>query len=230
VIACRDIRKTFGPLTALEEVTFTIAQGELVALLGANGAGKTTLLRVIAGLARASAGSAEVAGCDVRKAAQEVRRRIGVVSHQTFLYEDLSAVENLRFYGRMYGVQDAPQRIDALLELMELQRRRDDLVRTFSRGMQQRLALARAMLHRPEVLLLDEPFTGLDVHATDLLTRFIAGAAADQVTVLMTVHDPGYALAHSQRLLVLQKGRLVLDAPAPQVAQSDLVQLIVERP
>jgi heme exporter protein A len=228
MIDCRDIRKVFGPLQALAGVSFTIQEGDLVALLGANGAGKTTLLRLLSGLSRASSGTAQVSGYDVRRQPQEVRRRIGVVSHQTFLYEDLSAEENLRFYGRMYGVKDLPGRIDELLGMMELGKRRGDLVRTFSRGMQQRLALARAMLHRPSVLLLDEPFTGLDVHATDLLTRFIAAAVADQVTVLMTVHDPDYALAHSRRLLVLRKGRLVIDRAAAEVSKNDILQHIVE--
>ncbi len=229
MIDCRDIGKAFGPLQALKGVSFNIAQGELIALLGANGAGKTTLLRILAGLARASSGSAEVAGYDIREKPQEVRKRIGVVSHQTFLYDDLSAEENLRFYGKMYGVEELQERIDELLTMMELKPRRGDLVRTFSRGMQQRLALARAMLHRPEVLLLDEPFTGLDIHAIDLLTRFIAGAAADRVTVLMTVHDPDYALAHSQRLLLLAKGKLAIDLPAGQVKMADVLPFYVEK-
>lgn len=228
MIRCKDIRKDFGALRALRGVSFEMEAGGLAALLGANGAGKTTLLRIIAGLTRASAGMVEVAGFQVRKTPQEVRRCIGVVSHQTLLYEDLSAEENLHFYGRMYGVAALPRRIDALLEMMELQPRRRDLVRTFSRGMQQRLALARAMLHQPKVLLLDEPFTGLDVHATDLLTRFIARAGADRVTVLMTVHDPDYALAHAQRLLVLHRGRLVIDRPAVQVAKADIIQHLRE--
>lgn len=228
MIRCQDIRKDFGALHALRGVSFELAAGGLAALLGANGAGKTTLLKIIAGLTRASAGAVEVAGFAVRKTPQEVRRHIGVVSHQSFLYEDLSAEENLHFYGRMYGVSGLPQRIDTLLEMMELQPRRHDLVRTFSRGMQQRLALARAILHQPRVLLLDEPFTGLDVHATDLLTRFIAHAGAEQVTVLMTLHDPDYALSHAQRLLVLHRGRLVIDRPAAQVEKAELIQHLSE--
>ena len=228
MIRCSDICKAFGPLQALANISFEIGQGELIALLGANGAGKTTLLRVLSTLSRASAGSAEVAGFDIHKAPQQLRRCIGVVSHHTFLYEDLSAEENLRFYGQMYGVASLTDRIDELLGMMELRQRRNDLVRTFSRGMQQRLALARAMLHRPSVLLLDEPFTGLDVHATGLLTRFIAGAVDAQVTVLMTVHDPDYALAHSRRVLVLRRGRLVIDQSTAKVDKTDIVQHIVE--
>ena len=165
----------------------------------------------------------------MRRQPQEVRRRIGVVSHQTFLYEDLSAEENLHFYGRMYGVAGLQKRSDELLAMMELWPRRTDLVRTFSRGMQQRLALARAMLHQPTVLLLDEPFTGLDLHAIDLLTRFIEEASAGRVTVLMTLHDPDYALAHSRRLFVLHQGRLVIDQPSEQVRKGDILPFFREK-
>ena len=229
MILTRDLRKSFGPVQALAGLSFAMAEGELAALLGANGAGKSTLLRLISGLSRPSSGSAEVAGFDVRRQPQEVRRRIGVVSHQTFLYEDLSAEENLHFYGRMYSVAGLQERSDELLAMMELWPRRTDLVRTFSRGMQQRLALARAMLHQPTVLLLDEPFTGLDLHAIDLLTRFIEEASAGRVTVLMTLHDPDYALAHSRRLFVLHQGRLVIDQPSEQVRKGDILPFFREK-
>ena len=229
MILTRDLRKTFGPVQALAGLSFAMAEGELAALLGANGAGKSTLLHLLSGLSRPSFGSAEVAGFDVRRQPQEVRRRIGVVSHQTFLYEDLSAEENLHFYGRMYGVAGLQKRSDELLAMMELWPRRTDLVRTFSRGMQQRLGLARAMLHQPTVLLLDEPFTGLDLHAIDLLTRFIEEASAGRVTVLMTLHDPDYALAHSRRLFVLHQGRLVIDQPSEQVRKGDILPFFREK-
>lgn len=229
MILTRDLRKSFGQVQALAGLSFAMAEGELAALLGANGAGKSTLLHLLSGLSRHSFGSAEVAGFDVRRQPQEVRRRIGVVSHQTFLYEDLSAEENLHFYGRMYGVAGLQKRSDELLAMMELWPRRTDLVRTFSRGMQQRLALARAMLHQPTVLLLDEPFTGLDLHAIDLLTRFIEEASAGRVTVLMTLHDPDYALAHSRRLFVLHQGRLVIDQPSEQVRKGDILPFFREK-
>lgn len=229
MILTRDLRKSFGQVQALAGLSFAMAEGELAALLGANGAGKSTLLHLLSGLSRPSFGSAEVAGFDVRRQPQEVRRRIGVVSHQTFLYEDLSAEENLHFYGRMYGVAGLQKRSDELLAMMELWPRRTDLVRTFSRGMQQRLALARAMLHQPTVLLLDEPFTGLDLHAIDLLTSFIEEASAGRVTVLMTLHDPDYALAHSRRLFVLHQGRLVIDQPSEQVRKGDILPFFREK-
>ncbi len=229
MILTRDLRKSFGQVQALAGLSFAMAEGELAALLGANGAGKSTLLHLLSGLSRPSFGSAEVAGFDVRRPPPVVRRRIGVVSHQTFLYEDLSAEENLHFYGRMYGVAGLQKRSDELLAMMELWPRRTDLVRTFSRGMQQRLALARAMLHQPTVLLLDEPFTGLDLHAIDLLTRFIEEASAGRVTVLMTLHDPDYALAHSRRLFVLHQGRLVIDQPSEQVRKGDILPFFREK-
>jgi len=228
VIRTEHIGKSFGPLHALHEVNFAIPQGEWAALLGANGAGKTTLIRMLAALTRPSAGSIEVAGFDLERHAHKVRQRIGVVSHHPLLYGDLSAEENLRFYGRMFQVENLQNRIDELLSLMELKKRRHDLVRTFSRGMQQRLSLARAVLHQPGVLLLDEPFTGLDLHATDLLTRFIEKAIAGSVTVFMSVHDLDYALAHAQRLLVLCKGRLLMDTTPGGIGRDQLVELIRE--
>jgi len=228
MISAQKISKTFGPMRALTDVSFTIGAGELVALMGANGAGKTTLIRILSALARPSRGEAVVAGFSTSGQAHQLRSRIGVVSHHTFLYNDLSAEENLRFYGRMYGVPELEGRIDELLRQMELFSRRFDLVRTYSRGMQQRLALARALLHRPPVLLLDEPFTGLDIHATELLTRFIARLIEDKATVLLTIHDVNYALERAQRLLFLQKGRLVIDAAAAKIEQAQLVELLSE--
>ncbi|MBN2356172.1 heme ABC exporter ATP-binding protein CcmA [candidate division KSB1 bacterium] len=228
MIEGKGITKSFGHLHALNDVSFQIKRGEFVALMGANGAGKTTLIRILAGLARASHGSVSVAGYAVDKAADNVRRSIGVVSHHTLLYGDLSAEENLRFYGRMYGVKALAQRIDELLNWVELKHRRFDLVRTFSRGMQQRLALARAILHQPRILLLDEPFTGLDVHARELLTRFIDQFIRQQVTVLLTIHEIDFALMKAQRLLLLQKGRLIVDSQPNKLNRSHVLELLQE--
>jgi heme ABC exporter ATP-binding subunit CcmA len=228
MISAQKISKSFGPMRALTDVSFTLGAGEFVALMGANGAGKTTLIRILSALARPSRGKAIVAGYSTDGQAHQLRSQIGVVSHHTFLYNDLSAEENLRFYGKMYGVPGLEGRIEELLSQMELSRRRFDPVRTYSRGMQQRLALARALLHRPPVLLLDEPFTGLDIYATHLLTRFIAQLIHDQVTVLLTTHDVDYALQQAQRLLFLQKGNLIIDATAAQVRRAQLIELLSE--
>jgi heme exporter protein A len=229
MIVSQGLSKSFGTLQALAEVDFHIDQGQWVALLGPNGAGKTTLNRILAGLARPTAGRAQVADVWLHERPDQVRERIGVVSHHTLLYGELSALENLNFYAAMYGVPHAKDRIEQLLQQVGLWQRRHDAVRTFSRGMQQRLALSRAMLHQPTVLLLDEPFTGLDINATRLLTEFVQHAIADRVTVLMTTHDVDYALAHSQQVFVLRQGRLVLNQASPQLSVGDVTDLLEEQ-
>jgi len=229
MISSQGLSKSFGILQALAQVDFNIEQGQWVALLGANGAGKTTLNRILAGLARPTSGRAQVAGVWLHEQPDALRERIGVVSHHTLLYGELSALENLNFYAAMYGVAQARDRIEQLLQQVGLWPRRHDTVRTFSRGMQQRLALSRAMLHQPSVLLLDEPFTGLDINATRLLTDFVRNAIADHVTVLMTTHDVEYALAHSRQVLVLRQGKLAVNQPARDITVADVTHLLEEQ-
>lgn len=226
MIAAVGIGKVFGQLRALDDINLYIDRGECVALIGANGAGKSTLLRILSGLTRATQGSATVAGYSIEKQPNKVRSRIGFIGHHPLLYGDLSAEENLRFYAKMYGVPNAAQRIDELLEWVELKHRRFDLVRTFSRGMQQRLAMARAILHRPEVLLLDEPFTGLDAHAAETLTQFIKQFLEEKLTIVLTTHDIDYAMQNVQRILLLKKGRLLIDDAAEKIERSALLELL----
>ncbi|MGB9776206.1 MAG: heme ABC exporter ATP-binding protein CcmA [Anaerolineae bacterium] len=209
-----NLSKSFGPHIALAGVTLSIGEGEFVTLVGPNGAGKTTLLRILATLLRPTAGTVRIAGLDPAQAGPEVRRRIGFLSHRTLLYEDLTAEQNLRFYARMYGLPDALARIDELLERVGLADRRHDRVRTFSRGMQQRLAVARAVLHRPSVLLLDEPYTGLDPQATEALSALLGELAGEGCTILLTTHDLERGLAAGNRIVVLSRGRVVYDALA----------------
>jgi heme exporter protein A len=159
----------------------------------------------------------------------KIRSCIGVVSHFTYLYSDLSALENLRFFARMYLIPDAQSRIESLLTDVGLARRQHDLVRTFSRGMQQRLALARALLHRPNILLLDEPFTGLDINAAALLKELLQRLVREEVTVLLTSHDIDFALGYSQRILLLKNGELTIDAPAASVDKNDIVRILGEK-
>ena len=214
-IEVHNLTRSFGPRLALAGVDLAVAAGESVTLVGPNGAGKTTLLRVLATLTRPTGGFVRIAGLDPARAGSQVRRKIGFLSHRTLLYEDLTAEQNLRFYARMYDLEGGDARIAGLLERVGLAARRHDLVRTFSRGMQQRLAVARAVLHRPRVLLLDEPYTGLDPEAALALTGLLAELAGEGCAILLTTHDLDRALAVGQRVAVLARGRVVYDGIHP---------------
>jgi heme exporter protein A len=223
LIEVRSLVKRFGAKVVLRQLNFTVQAGEFVALLGPNGAGKTTFLRILASLARPSLGEVWVAGFRLPQQAAHVRRRLGVVSHQPLLYGDLSAEENLRFYGRMYAVAQLDKRINEVLELVGLAARRRDLVRTFSRGMQQRLAIGRAILHDPDVLLLDEPHTGLDQDACDMLDRVLRQIAGQGRTVVMTSHDLARVEDLASRFDVLTAGRITVSQPADDLPRDGLL-------
>lgn len=206
MIEVRKLVKRFGLKTVLRGLDFQVEAGEFVAVLGPNGAGKTTFLRILASLSRPTLGDVRIAGHLLPAQASAVRRRLGVVSHQPLLYGDLSAEENLRFYGRMYSVSGLDRRVDEVLELVGLAARRRDLVRTFSRGMQQRLAIGRAVFHDPEVMLFDEPHTGLDPEAAAMLDGLLQEVAARGRTVVMTSHDLGRASSLASRVDILAGG------------------------
>jgi heme exporter protein A len=207
-LAIEGLTRIFGPRKALDAVDFELPAGAFLSIFGPNGAGKTTLLRTLTTLQNPSSGSAKVLGLDVVKDAVELRSRIGLISHNALLYPDLSAEENLLFFSDMYGIPDPAGRVAELLESVELLHRRFDLVRTFSRGMLQRLSIARALLHRPEVLFLDEPYSGLDPHAMDILDHLIAQIRS-QHTFVMVSHDLVKGLELCSHALILAKGRVV---------------------
>jgi len=204
--------KTFGSLAALRGVDLSVSPGERLAIVGPNGSGKSTLVKVIATLLRPSAGTVRLAGLDAQSQALEVRRLVGVVCHQTFLYNELTALENLDFYGRLYGLSHPGDRARQQLCQVGLEGHADVAVRDLSRGMQQRLALARALLHEPPILLLDEPDTGLDQRWTAFLVDLLAEAAREGRTVILTTHDLERTLDMADRLAVLNKGKVVFDA------------------
>src|SRR5512144_1211817 len=206
MIEVKKLVKRFGLKPVLRGLNFQVEPGEFVALLGPNGAGKTTFLRILASLSRPTLGEVSIAGYRLPGQAASVRRRLGVVSHLPLLYGDLTAEENLRFYARMYDVQQADKRITEVLELVGLAARRKDLVRTFSRGMQQRLAIGRAVLHDPEVMLFDEPHTGLDQDASGMLDAVLREVAARGRTVVMTSHDLARSADLASRYDVLSRG------------------------
>lgn len=223
MIQVHQLVKRFGPKGVLRKLNFTVAEGEFVALLGPNGAGKTTFLRILASLSRPTFGTVRIAGYELPHESAAVRRRLGVVSHMPLLYGDLTAEENLRFYGRMYAVEHLNERIDQMLEMVGLYSRRRDLVRTFSRGMQQRLAIGRAVLHDPDVLLLDEPHTGLDQDACAMLDNVLREVAARGRTVVMTSHDLARAADLASRFDVLSRGVILASARADALEQDNLL-------
>jgi heme exporter protein A len=205
-----EVGKRYGSLWALRRLSLRIAPGEFVLLRGPNGSGKSTVLRVAATLARPSTGSVRYPGIeDADEVA--IRRCLGLVAHSTMLYDDLSAVENLRFFGALFQIADLPSHADAALAAVGLTDRRDSLVRTFSRGMRQRLALARALLHGPGLLLLDEPATGLDQEAREWLDRTLESLHAAGCTVLMTTHG-GEEISGATRTVWLAGGAVVRDS------------------
>jgi heme ABC exporter ATP-binding subunit CcmA len=207
-LAASGVARRFGLVKALDGVDLEAREGETVLLLGPNGAGKTTLLRIVAGLLLATSGSVSVFGRSPRGDGGEARRRMGFLSHDLALYPDLTAAENLRFFARLYRVPDAPDRVDALLAESRLDAWRDEPVRSFSRGMKQRLALARVFLHRPDLLLLDEPFTGLDLPSSRSLGERLAEARGRGAALLVASHRLDMTAPLGDRAVVLRRGRV----------------------
>ena len=223
MITVKKLVKRFGLKTVLRGVDFDVQPGEFVALLGPNGAGKTTFLRILASLSRPSLGDVSIAGYRLPQEASQVRARLGVVSHLPLLYGDLTAEENLRFYARMYNISNAELRVTEVLGMVGLEARRRDLVRTFSRGMQQRLAIGRAVLHDPEVVLFDEPYTGLDQDASAMLDDVLKTVAAKGRTVVMTSHDLARAEDLATRFDILSRGVISASASRKELKKTNLL-------
>jgi heme exporter protein A len=223
MIEVKKLVKRFGPKMVLRGLDFQVSRGEFVALLGPNGAGKTTFLRILASLSRPTMGEVKIAGFYLPNQASAVRRRLGVLSHLPLLYPDLTAESNLLFYGRMYSLPDLSHRVDEILDVVGLAPRRRDLVRTFSRGMQQRLAIGRAVLHDPDVLLLDEPYTGLDQDACEMLDSVLQKVATDGRTIVMTSHDLARTAEVASRFDVLSRGVIVASRSQAEVGVDGLL-------
>jgi heme exporter protein A len=223
MIKVRRLVKRFGLKTVLNGVDLDVQPGEFVALLGPNGAGKTTFLRILSSLSHPSMGEVSVAGKRLPHEAAAVRSRLGVVSHVPLLYGDLTAEENLHFYGRLYGIDRVGARASEVLALVGLEGRRHDLVRTFSRGMQQRLAIGRAVLHDPDVMLFDEPHTGLDQDASTMLDGVLRSVAAQGRTVLMTSHDLARSEALATRFDILSRGAIVASGTKKSLGRGNLL-------
>jgi heme ABC exporter ATP-binding subunit CcmA len=199
----------------LRDINLTVPSGQYVALMGGNGAGKTTLLRILSTLVPPTSGRLSMAGCALPRSANAARAHIGLVSHQSMLYRDLTARENLEFFARLHGVPNPAQRVDELLIRVGMIGRADDVVKTFSRGMTQRVSIARAMVHEPDVLLADEPFAGLDAGGAAAVEELLAELHGAGKTILLVNHDVTQSLRLVQRIIVLRGGRIALDRPAP---------------
>ena len=228
-IELKDVTRRFGHLTALRGVTLAIPQGQTFTLFGPNGAGKSTLLRIIATLGKPSSGTVRIRNIDVRESPEQVRAHIGLISHQTLLYDDLTAYENLAFYAKMYGLQNIPDCVNEALGTVGLADRYRDRVRGFSRGMKQRLAIARATLHQPEILLLDEPFTGLDTAARSLLADMICNLRSKGRTILLVTHDLSQGLTLANHFAILKRGTLIHNAPTEHISETELRTLYEQK-
>ncbi len=208
-LSIRGLRKSYGSLEALRGINLDLAPGEFLCLFGPNGAGKSTLLKIIATLLRPSSGKIRILDDDLENNPQEYRARLGMVSHQSFVYQDLTLLENLEFYAALYGVKDPRQRSLELLEQVNLADHYEMLAGNLSRGMQQRLTIARALLNDPELLLLDEPYTGLDEHAARVLRGQLQWLHDQQRTIIMVTHNLRRGMEAATRMGILVRGKLV---------------------
>ena len=229
MIHVHDITKNFGSMTVLDNVNFSVKSGEFLTIVGPNGAGKTTLIKIMATLVNATGGTVEIGGFNVKKSPEKVRGIIGVISHNTYLYNELTAGENLKFFGKMYAIPEIDRRVDEVLGDTGLADRKHDRVGTFSRGMKQRLSIARAILHKPSVLLLDEPYTGLDQQASASLESVLNSLTGSGITTIMISHDLKRGLALADQVMIMASGTVTYHAPASEVADVAEFQALYER-
>jgi heme exporter protein A len=208
IVEVAELTREFGPTQAVAGVTFSLAPGECLALFGPNGAGKTTLLRVLAGLLKPTSGSARISGIPV-PGGPLARSRVGLISHHTMLYEALSARENVSFSARLYGIRDARARVEDALRRMSMLERADASVRSLSRGMQQRVSIARAMVHSPQLVLADEPYSGLDESGARALTAVLKDLRSGGTAIIVVTHNLVEGLSLATHAAVMQRGKFV---------------------
>lgn len=223
-ISTKKLSKVFGTRRAVDKVTLDLPQGAFLSIFGPNGAGKTTLLRMLSTLSRPTEGTAKLLGIDLKEEPDKAREYIGLISHNSMLYPDLTAEQNLLLYARLYGLENPEERVMEMLDAVGLKHRRLDVVRTFSRGMTQRLSIARALIHDPKVVFLDEPYSGLDPHAVEIFDELIAGEREGR-TFVMVSHDLQKGFDMCTHALVLARGRVVAFGPREEFAFDDFAQL-----
>jgi heme exporter protein A len=224
MIQVQGLVKSFGHTYALRDVDLEVRQGQFLTIVGPNGAGKTTLLRILATLLKPTSGLVRIDGLDLASGSADIRRRIGFVSHHSLTYSKLSVEENLRFYGRIYDVPALQERVETVLNMVGLEARRHDPARTLSRGMQQRLSIARAIIHQPSLMLLDEPYTGLDQQAAEILRHLLQTITTESRTVIMTTHNLQRAVELCDTAVILAKGRIIYQAEGASLTLDNLRQ------
>lgn len=229
MIQINGLIKQYGFNLVLRGVNLHLASGAFVTLVGPNGAGKSTLMRIVATLLKPTAGEVKIGGWKMPQFSDRVRQHIGLVSHQTLLYGDLTAAENLLFFAKMYRLDNSEDRVLEALKRVGLAARQRDAVRTFSRGMMQRLTLARATLHEPDVLLLDEPYTGLDQDASALLDDLLRHERDNGRTILMITHDLVHGLNLCDRVAILSRGKIVQEIAHNEVTGSEFLEIYAEQ-
>tara|TARA_B100000686_G_scaffold349311_1_gene442402 strand:+ start:3029 stop:3763 length:735 start_codon:yes stop_codon:yes gene_type:complete len=227
-IFTRGLTKTFGLIPALRGVELNLLQGEFLTLFGPNGAGKTTLIKILSSLIKPTTGTAWVAGFDIQKNDPKMRKEIGVISHVSFLYENLSAFENITFYARMHDLERPEERALNVIAKAGLKTRMHDRVGTFSRGMLQRISIARAMINEPSILFLDEPYTGLDLRASIQLKEQLESLHDGKRAIIMTTHDISRGLEVSDHVAILAKGRIALQEKAKDIKPTDFEKYYFE--
>lgn len=229
MIKLQGLVKRYGMNLVLRGVDLHVGAGEFVTLVGSNGAGKSTLMRIVATLLQPTSGDVEIGGWRLPQQADRVRRHIGLVSHYSLLYGDLTAAENLAFFARLYRLDNQEERVMAALRKVGLYARQRDAVSTFSRGMVQRLTIARATLHEPDILLLDEPYTGLDQDASRLLDDLLQLEHDNGRSILMITHDLSHGLNLCDRVAILNRGKIVHDVNSRSISASDFLDLYREQ-
>ena len=222
MIRVRGLTRSYGPIYALRGVDLDIEAGESVTILGPNGAGKTTLLRILATLLNPSNGEVQINGKDLSTGSYDIRAKLGFASHRSLVYDNLTVEENLVFYGKLYRVPDLAARTEDVLRTVGLLSRRRSRAGTLSRGMQQRLSLARAIIHKPDLMLLDEPYAGLDQESSEMLEVLLDAVRGEAKTVIMTTHNLERGLSRADRVVILTKGRVAFEASSSSLTLQQL--------
>jgi len=228
-IVAESVTKSFGYIQALRGIDLKIKKGEFVTVFGPNGAGKTTLIKLLATLTKPTSGKVSISNHDIKKEPDKVRALIGVISHDPYLYGNLSALENIGFFASLYGISQPKEKAIQVIKQVGLESRMHDLVRTFSRGMQQRLAVARATVHEPKILLLDEPYTGLDQHGARIFGELLKWLKRENRTIVMTTHNLTEGLEISDRVAIIDGGKIIYESDARGIELTKFKEIYFEK-